>query len=121
MPSVFITSTGLTTGENLLEDIKWADELGVDEDQEIVIHKIGYTGSAVLRDHKARLYFGSVYGGLFTPTTIGVVVPLEARDILDYRMPREARSTTWKNLKLLANEAPTANQVTLYIAYTEVS
>lgn len=46
------------------------------------VRRIGVTGSAVLGDAELQLFYGSVFVGNFRPTTIGVVMPLDARDMI---------------------------------------
>lgn len=46
------------------------------------VSRIGVVGSAVLGDSSLDLFYGSTYIGTFFPTTIGVVLPLEARDFV---------------------------------------
>lgn len=59
-----------------------------------VIKKVALVGSAVLRDAYVDIFVGSHYLGTFYPTTVGVVVPLEARDFIE----------TDKNLVVERNE-----------------
>lgn len=46
------------------------------------ISRIGVVGSAVLGDASLDVYYGDHYVGTFFPTTIGVVIPVDSKDMI---------------------------------------
>ncbi len=107
--NIEFTTVSAAADEDTLTDalVRQADYY--EADRVLTPIKIGITGSAVIDDMEALdLYYGKEYIGSYEVTTIGVVVPLEARDMKDIS---PVKSVKWKDLRLFCREAPTTNQL----------
>ncbi len=111
--NIEFTSVSAAADEDLITDSLVRTKSWWVEDQTVTPVMIGITGSAVIDDMEAvELYYGKDFIGAYEVTTIGVVNPLEARDMKTI-MPR--RSVKLKDLKLFCREAPTTNQLHIRI------
>jgi len=81
------------------------------------VRRIGVVGSAVLQDAEVQLFYGSNFVGNFQPTTIGVVVPLDARDMMpvvdaDYCPAGES-------INVFVSDAPATNPLVVTLEIEE--
>ena len=73
------------------------------------VRRIGVVGSAVLQDAEVQLFYGSNFVGNFKPTTIGVVVPLDARDMMP--VVDADFCPAGESLNLFISDAPATNPI----------
>ncbi len=111
--NIEFTTLTLAADEEMLTESGIRDNDWWAEDKIVVPTHIGVVGSAVIDDMEAvELFYGSTFIGNFEATTIGVVMPLEARDM---KVISPQRSVKLKDLKLYCREAPTTNQLSVRI------
>lgn len=114
--TIGITLEGVTVsladGEDAITDalLREADEYN--GQQMVTPRRIGIVGSAVLRDCYVNMFAGNEFIMRKYPTTIGVVVPLEARDMFPVT---KLVTCKLQDLKLKAVGAPTTNQLAFRI------
>ena len=81
------------------------------------VRRIGVVGSAVLQDAEVQLFYGSVFVGNFKPTTIGVVVPLDARDMMP--VVDDNICNAGESLNLFVSDAPATNPIVVTLEIEE--
>jgi hypothetical protein len=83
------------------------------------VRRIGVVGSAVLRDASVDLFFGDTYIGTYFPTTIGVVIPVDSKDMINVQTEYALEPN--EPLNLIVSKISVTNPFAITLEVDEVS